>query len=78
LKSVSAIAAWEQAFFHSEFTHAAGVTRATLHPGGLLAVWRSVQGEKRFPIRSLAKAKQTLLEFVSDDQHQNRNRQQLR
>ena len=75
-KSVTTIAAWEQGFFQSEFTHAAGVARSTLHPGGLLALWRSVQGEKRFPIRSLAKAKQTLLEFVSDDQHQNRNRQE--
>jgi PRTRC genetic system protein B len=75
-KSVTAIAAWEQAFFQSEFTHAAGVARSTFHPGGMLALWRSVQGEKRFLIRSLAKARQTLLEFVSDDHQQNRNRQQ--
>jgi len=47
-KSVAAIDSWEESFFSSEFTHAAGVRKHTRHPRGTLAMWESIQGKKRF------------------------------
>lgn len=72
-KSVAAIDIWEQSFFQSEFTHAAGTSKHTSYPGGLLALWQSLLPHRDFPARYLVKAKQTLLEFVNDHDHQYRN-----
>lgn len=72
-KSVGAIDGWERAFFQSEFTHAAGAVKHTNYPGGLLALWQSLLNRNDFPTRYLVKAKQTLLEFVNDHDHQYRN-----
>ncbi len=72
-KSVAAIDVWEESFFRSEFTHAAGVRRHTRHPGGFLAMWQSLQGKKRFPARYLVDTNQTVLEFGSDHDHSYRN-----
>ena len=75
-KSVAAIDGWEQAFFQSEFTHAAGVRKHTHFPGGLLAMWESLEGKKKFPVRYLVERKQTLGEFVTNHEHSYRNEHQ--
>ncbi|HET6844318.1 MAG TPA: PRTRC system protein B [Candidatus Angelobacter sp.] len=74
-KSVVAIDAWEQSFFQSEFTHAAGVRKHTHFPGGILAMWQALAGKKRFPARYLVEKKQTLSEFVTNHDHSYRNDQ---
>lgn len=72
-KSIAAIDGWERAFFQSEFTHAAGAVKHTNYPGGLLRLWQHVMGKDHFPVRYLVKAKQTLAEFVRDNDHKYRN-----
>jgi hypothetical protein len=58
---------WERAFFQSEFTHASGATRLTSHPVGFLGLWKGLADRRRsFPVEYLTRAKQTLLEFVSE------------
>ena len=71
--SVAVIESWEQAFFQSAFSHAAGVTKHTRHPGGVLALWRSLRGKKRFPMRYLFPLQQTLEQFVADHDTSYRN-----
>jgi PRTRC genetic system protein B len=61
---ITSIPAWQDAYFQSEFTHAAGAVRLTSHPGGFIGLWRSLAGRKRFPIRYLTDAGETLQEFV--------------
>jgi PRTRC genetic system protein B len=72
-KSVAALEGWERAFFQSEFTHAAGAVKHTNYPGGLLRLWQHIVGKDHFPVRYLVKAKQTLAEFISNNDHQYRN-----
>ena len=63
--SVSSIAAWERAFFQSEFTHHTGTKRLTTHPEGFLGLWRSLADVRRkFPLKCLAPAHETLQEFI--------------
>ena len=62
--SVSTIAAWEAAYFASEFTHPSGAVRLTTHPRGFLELWSTLGGRKRFPARFLADSKQKLDEFI--------------
>jgi PRTRC genetic system protein B len=62
---VASIAQWEDAFFQSEFTHAAGAVRLTSHPGGFIGLWRSLVGRQRFPVQYLTDASETLREFVA-------------
>jgi PRTRC genetic system protein B len=66
-KSLAAIHEWEESFFQSAFSHAAGVTRHTRYPGGVLAMWRSLQGRKQFPAKFLNPLKETLEQFVSSN-----------
>jgi len=66
-KSVAAIREWEQSFFRSAFSHAAGVTKHTLYLGGVLALWRSLQGKKQFPAKYLVPLDQTLEQFVTSN-----------
>jgi PRTRC genetic system protein B len=62
---VSSLAAWEQAYFASEFTHPSGAVRLTSHPGGFVGFWSSLAGHKgRFPVRFLAESRETLQEFI--------------
>jgi PRTRC genetic system protein B len=75
-KSVAAIETWEQAFFQSEFTHASGMRKKTRFPGGLLAMWQSLEGTKEFPSKYLVRLPQTLAEFVNDHDHSYRNQNQ--
>ena len=65
-KSVKAIQSWEQSFFQSEFTHAAGGTKQTRFPGGFLAMWLSLIAKQEFPCRYLVDAAQTLREFIEE------------
>jgi PRTRC genetic system protein B len=62
---VASIPQWEDAFFQSEFTHAAGAARLTNHPEGFIGLWRSLVGRKRFPVQFLIDAGETLQEFVA-------------
>ena len=62
---VASIPQWEDAFFQSEFTHAAGAVKLTSHPEGFIGLWRSLVGKKRFPVQYLADAAETLQEFVA-------------
>jgi len=55
----------EDAFFQSEFTHAAGGVRLTSHSEGFIGLWRTLVGKKRFPFQYLTDAGETLQEFVA-------------
>jgi Prokaryotic E2 family D len=72
-KSVTAIDVWEKSFFQSEFTHAGGIRKHTQYPGGLLAMWQALESKKRFPKRYLVGLKQSLAEFVNDNDQSYRN-----
>ena len=71
--SVSGIESWERSFFQSEFTHASGTRKHTRFPGGLLAMWQFLEGKDNFPTQHLVKLRQTLSEFVNDNDHTYRN-----
>jgi PRTRC genetic system protein B len=62
---IASILAWQDAYFQSQFTHAAGAVRLTSHPGGFIGLWTSLAGRKRFPVRYLTDAGETLQEFVA-------------
>jgi PRTRC genetic system protein B len=51
--SVATMAAWEQAFFQSEFTHLGGAVRLTKRKGGTAALWRGLAGKSNFPVPML-------------------------
>ncbi len=51
--TVTSIAAWQQAFFQSEFTHPGCGGRLTKRRGGTGALWKSLAGKKRFPLSTL-------------------------
>jgi PRTRC genetic system protein B len=74
-KSVTAIDAWEKSFFQSEFTHAAGGRKPTRFAGGILAMWASLDGKKKFPTRYLVETKQTLNQFITNHDSSYRNEQ---
>ena len=63
--SVASMSAWQEAFHRSEFTHALGAVRLTTHGGGFVGLWRSLAGKKRFPVRYLTEAGETLRDFVT-------------
>jgi PRTRC genetic system protein B len=62
---IASIPAWQDAYFQSSFTHAAGAVRLTSHPGGFIGLWRNLAGKKRFPVHYLTDAGETLWEFVA-------------
>jgi PRTRC genetic system protein B len=62
---IASIPAWQDAYFQSQFTHAAGAVRLTSHPGGFIELWRSLVGRKRFPVQYLTDAGETLQKFVA-------------
>ena len=47
--TVASIAAWQQAFFQSEFTHPGGAGRLTKRRGGTAALWKGLAGKALFP-----------------------------
>jgi len=73
-KGVSVIDKWEESFFRSAFTHAAGVTKHSLYPCDVLEMWKTLQGKQHFPVEYLAPAEQTLEDFVSSDDNTYHNR----
>jgi PRTRC genetic system protein B len=66
--SPAALAAYEQAFFGSEFTHpnVHGRERLVNHPGGSYAFWRELldQPPAAFPARALVATKRTLGQLI--------------
>jgi PRTRC genetic system protein B len=64
---IASIPAWQDAYFQSEFTHAAGAVRLTSHPGGFIGLWKDLAGMKRFPVHYLTGAGETLQEFVAPE-----------
>jgi PRTRC genetic system protein B len=62
---IASMPVWQDAYFQSEFTHAAGAVRLTSHSGGFIGLWTSLAGRKRFPARFLADAGETLQEFAA-------------
>jgi PRTRC genetic system protein B len=63
--SVGTIAAWENGYFASEFTHPSGAVRLTTHAGGFLGLWSGLAGRRHFPVKFLADSKQTVREFIA-------------
>jgi PRTRC genetic system protein B len=61
--TVTSIAAWQQAFFQSEFTHPGGGGRLTKRRGGTTALWKSMAGKERFPISMLIE-QETLEQYL--------------
>jgi PRTRC genetic system protein B len=51
--TVTSMAAWQQAFFQSEFTHPGGGGRLTKRIGGTAPLWKGLAGKKRFPLSTL-------------------------
>jgi PRTRC genetic system protein B len=62
---IASISGWQDSYFQSEFTHAAGAVRLTNHPEGFIGLWRSLVSRKRFPVQYLTNASDTLQEFVA-------------
>jgi len=62
---IASIPAWQDAYFQSQFTHAAGAVRLTSHRGGFIGPWKGLTGRKRFPAQYLTDAGETLQEFVA-------------
>jgi PRTRC genetic system protein B len=62
---IASIPAWQDAYFQSEFTHAAGAVRLTSSPGGFIGLWKGLAGRKRFPVQYLTDVGETLQEFVA-------------
>jgi len=62
---IAARRAWENAFFESEFTHAALGAQLTTHPEGFLGMWRDLTGsEGEFPVDLLINSGESLRSFV--------------
>jgi PRTRC genetic system protein B len=61
--TVTSIAAWQQAFFQSEFTHPGGGGRLTKRRGGTTALWKSLAGKERFPQSTLVEL-ETLNQYL--------------
>ena len=62
---IASIPGFEDAYFQSQFTHAAGAIRLTSHPGGFIGLWKGLAGRKRFPVKYLIDAGETLQDFVA-------------
>jgi PRTRC genetic system protein B len=76
-KSLAVTMDWEQSFFGSAFSHAAGVTKHTRYPDGRLAMWKTLLGKRHFPPQYLVPLKETLEQFVSCDDTLYRNQRQV-
>lgn len=76
-KSVAAAVDWEHSFFNSAFSHAAGVTKHTRYPDGLLAMWKVLRGKRRFPPQYLVPLQESLEQFVICDDTSYRNQRQV-
>jgi PRTRC genetic system protein B len=54
--SSASIPQWETAFFQSEFTHPGDTVKLTRRKGGVVPLWQSLAGARRFPRRTLIAA----------------------
>jgi PRTRC genetic system protein B len=61
--TVASIAAWQQAFFQSEFTHPGGGGRLTKSRGGTATLWKNLTGKARFPRSTLVEL-ETLNQYL--------------
>jgi len=62
---VASLAAWEQAFFQSEFTHQTGVKKLLAAKRGYFQTLGALKGgHQRFPTESLQPAGETLAQFI--------------
>jgi PRTRC genetic system protein B len=62
--SVGSTPEWERGFYQSAFTHA-NVGRMTRHPGGFEKLWSELADKRKaFPVATLIRLPQTLVEFV--------------
>jgi PRTRC genetic system protein B len=61
--TVASIAAWQQAFLQSEFTHPGGAGRLTRRNGGTAALWKSLASKETFPESTLIET-ETLHEYL--------------
>ena len=61
--TATSIAAWQQAFFQSEFTHPGGGGRLTKRRGGTAALWKSLARKQRFPLSTLVEL-ETLNQYL--------------
>jgi PRTRC genetic system protein B len=55
---------WEEGFFRSEFTHAAGPHKLTRYPKGFLAMWKSLEKKPAFPLKYLIALNTTVTEVI--------------
>jgi PRTRC genetic system protein B len=62
---IASISGWQDSYFQSEFTHAAGAVRLASHPGGFIGLWKGLAGKKRFPVQHLIDTGETLQDFVA-------------
>jgi PRTRC genetic system protein B len=62
---IASIPAFASAYFQSAFTHAAGAVRLTSYRGRFIGLRESLAGGKRFPVRCLTDAGETLQDFVT-------------
>ncbi len=62
--TIDSLARWENAFFESEFTHPNATRKLTEHPGGFVALWKSLIGKRHFPANYLIDAKESLGSFI--------------
>jgi PRTRC genetic system protein B len=63
--SSASIPRWEAAFFQSEFTHPGDAVKLTRRKGGVVPLWQSLAGLRRFPIRTLIAAG-TVIEYLKE------------
>jgi hypothetical protein len=66
--TVASMGQWERAFFESEFTHIYGSGHFTRCPGGIVGLWKSLEGKRLFPRRLLVPTVETLAQFAAEDQ----------
>lgn len=61
---VSSLVAWEEGFFNSCFSHPSGIGILTTHPGSFIGLWTELARTQEFPVKYLARSKQTLAQFI--------------
>jgi PRTRC genetic system protein B len=55
---------WEEGFFRSEFTHAAGPHKVTRYRKGFLAMWKSLDNKPAFPLKYLIALNTTVTQVI--------------
>lgn len=63
---------WEEGFFRSEFTHAAGPHKLTRHRKGFLAMWKSLEKKPVFPLKYLIALDTTVTQVIREAERNDR------